>query len=127
MQRYAIFETAPMLEGLARDGCVFVTAAATPDQCGHARRAIDALEPLHWDETLHFHPGEVTVAPPCSTQTIGLRLMREAGYDPDAMVSVMQKLEQASGGSRQPPFAGTHAGSANRIACIREQLAKPVQ
>ncbi|MDB5865042.1 MAG: dioxygenase [Betaproteobacteria bacterium] len=51
MQRYAIFETAAMLEGLARDGCVFVPAAATPEQCSHARRAIDALEPIHWDET----------------------------------------------------------------------------
>jgi predicted Zn-dependent protease len=61
------------------------------------------------------------------SDTLGLRLMREAGYDPHAMVSVMQKLEQASGGSRQPEFASTHPSPANRIARIREQLEKPAQ
>ena len=61
------------------------------------------------------------------SDTLGLRLMREAGYDPRAMVTVMQKLEQASGGSRQPEFASTHPSPANRIARIREQLEKPPQ
>jgi beta-barrel assembly-enhancing protease len=59
------------------------------------------------------------------SDTLGLRLMREAGYDPRAMLSVMQKLEKASGGSRQPEFASTHPSPANRIARIREQLEKP--
>jgi predicted Zn-dependent protease len=53
--------------------------------------------------------------------------MREAGYDPDAMVSVMQKLEQASGGSCPRQFASTHPSSQNRIARIDDQLAKPLQ
>ena len=56
--------------------------------------------------------------------TLGLRLTREAGYDPRAMISVMQVLESASGGSRQPEFASTHPSPANRIDRIREQLAK---
>jgi predicted Zn-dependent protease len=55
---------------------------------------------------------------------LGLRLTREAGYDPRAMISVMQKLEKASGGSRQPEFASTHPSPANRIQRIREQLEK---
>ena len=59
------------------------------------------------------------------SDTLGLRLMREAGYDPRAMISVMQKLEKASGGSRQPEFASTHPSPANRVARIREQLEKP--
>ena len=59
------------------------------------------------------------------SDTLGLRLMRDAGYDPRAMVTVMQKLEKASGGSRQPEFASTHPSPANRIARIREQLEKP--
>jgi predicted Zn-dependent protease len=61
------------------------------------------------------------------SDSIGLRLMREAGYDPRAMVSVMQKLEQASGGSRMPEFASTHPSPANRVARIKEQLDKPAQ
>ena len=59
------------------------------------------------------------------SDTLGLRLMREAGYDPRAMITVMQKLEKASGGSRQPEFASTHPSPSNRIARIREQLEKP--
>src|SRR6185295_8351023 len=39
---------------------------------------------------------------------LGLRLTREAGFDPRAMIAVMQKLEKASGGGRQPEFASTH-------------------
>jgi predicted Zn-dependent protease len=55
---------------------------------------------------------------------LGLRLMREAGYDPRAMITVMQKLEKASGGSRQPEFASTHPSPANRQQRIREHLEK---
>ena len=56
--------------------------------------------------------------------TLGLRLMREAGYDPRAMISVMQVLEKASGGSRTPEFASTHPSPANRVERIKEQLSK---
>lgn len=58
------------------------------------------------------------------SDSLGLRLMREAGYDPRAMIAVMQALENASGGSRQPEFASTHPSSANRIGRIKEQLEK---
>lgn len=58
------------------------------------------------------------------SDTLGLRLMREAGYDPRAMIRVMQVLEKASGGSSQPEFASTHPSPANRIQRIREQLEK---
>jgi beta-barrel assembly-enhancing protease len=58
------------------------------------------------------------------SDALGLRLVREAGYDPSAMIRVMQVLEEASGGSGQPEFASTHPSSANRIARIREHLEK---
>ena len=58
------------------------------------------------------------------SDTLGLRLMREAGYDPRAMITVMQVLEKASGGSRQPEFASTHPSPANRIEKIKEHLEK---
>jgi predicted Zn-dependent protease len=56
--------------------------------------------------------------------SLGLRLSREAGYDPRAMISVMQKLQKASGGGRQPEFASTHPSPSNRIQRIKEQLDK---
>ncbi|MEN3353581.1 MAG: hypothetical protein V7640_1739 [Betaproteobacteria bacterium] len=59
--------------------------------------------------------------------SLGLRLAREARYDPRAMISVMQKLEKASGGGRQPEFASTHPSPTNRIQRIKEQLDKTPQ
>jgi len=59
--------------------------------------------------------------------SLGLRLTREAGYDPRAMITVMQVLEKASGGARQPEFASTHPSPGNRIQRIKEQLAKMQQ
>jgi predicted Zn-dependent protease len=58
------------------------------------------------------------------SDALGLRLMREAGYDPRALISVMQKLEKASGGSRQPEFASSHPNPGNRIQRIKEELAR---
>lgn len=58
------------------------------------------------------------------SDALGLRLMREAGYDPKAMIGVMQALEKASGGSRQPEFASTHPNPGNRTQKIREELQK---
>jgi predicted Zn-dependent protease len=56
--------------------------------------------------------------------SLGLRLMQEAQFDPRAMIGVMQTLERASGGSRQPEFASTHPNPGNRIAHIKAELAK---
>ena len=58
------------------------------------------------------------------SDALGLRLMREAGYDARAMITVMQKLEKASGGSRQPEFASTHPNPGKRTQKIREELQK---
>jgi predicted Zn-dependent protease len=58
------------------------------------------------------------------SDALGLRLIDEAGYDARAMIAVMQALEKASGGSRQPEFASTHPSPGNRIERIKEHLAK---
>jgi predicted Zn-dependent protease len=55
---------------------------------------------------------------------LGLRIMAEAGYDPRAMVRVMEVLASASGGSRQPEFFSTHPAPEDRAARIREEIAK---
>lgn len=55
---------------------------------------------------------------------LGLRIMAEAGYDPRAMIRVMEVLAQASGGSRQPEFMSTHPAPENRAARIQEEIAK---
>jgi predicted Zn-dependent protease len=54
----------------------------------------------------------------------GVRIMAEAGYDPRALMRVMEVLAKASGGSRQPEFVSTHPAPENRAARIKEAIAK---
>lgn len=54
---------------------------------------------------------------------LGVRFMSEAGYDPRAMVGVMEILDQASSGSpRGPDFLQTHPAPQNRIPLIKEEI-----
>jgi beta-barrel assembly-enhancing protease len=55
---------------------------------------------------------------------LGLQIMAGAGYDPRAMIRVMEVLAQASGGSRQPEFFSTHPAPEDRAARIRKEIAK---
>lgn len=54
----------------------------------------------------------------------GVRLMIEAGYDPQALVGVMDILEQASGGQSVPEFQSTHPSPENRRGRIMESIDK---
>lgn len=55
---------------------------------------------------------------------LGVRFMAEAGYDPNALISVMDILEEASGGSRVPEFQSTHPSPENRREKIKEAIRK---
>jgi len=54
----------------------------------------------------------------------GVRLTSKAGYDPRAMIDVMEILARAAGTNRPPEFLSTHPTSENRIARIREAIAR---
>ncbi len=53
---------------------------------------------------------------------IGVRIMAESGYDPSAMIGVMEILAEASGGSGQPEFFSTHPNPDNRIQKIQSAI-----
>lgn len=55
---------------------------------------------------------------------LGVRFMTESGYNPEALIGVMQILEKASSGNQQPEFLSTHPSPANRIEHIKESIAK---
>lgn len=54
----------------------------------------------------------------------GVRLMLEAGYNPEHLIGVMDILEKASGGSRVPEFQSTHPSPENRREKIQEAIDK---
>jgi predicted Zn-dependent protease len=56
------------------------------------------------------------------SDTLGLRFMAQAGYDPRAMVGVMKVLGAAGGGRRQPEFFSTHPNPKNRIEVIEQTI-----
>lgn len=53
---------------------------------------------------------------------LGVRFLADAGYDPRALIRVMEALEQASGGARQPEFMSTHPDPGNRIEEIQRAI-----
>lgn len=55
---------------------------------------------------------------------LGVRFMADAGYDPRAMLRVMEILAQASEGNRPPEFFSTHPNPENRIQRIQEAIAE---
>lgn len=56
---------------------------------------------------------------------LGVRFISQAGYNPEALISVMDILEKASGGAGgQPEFMSTHPSPDNRRERIREAIEK---
>lgn len=54
---------------------------------------------------------------------LGVRFMAEAGYDPTALIGVMEILAEASSGNQQPEFFSTHPDPGNRIGQIEALIA----
>jgi len=58
------------------------------------------------------------------SDALGVRFLIDAGYDPEAMIGVMEILAKAAGGSKQPEFMSTHPAPENRAERIRELIVK---
>jgi len=54
---------------------------------------------------------------------IGLELATRAGYDPDAAVTLWQKMAEVGGGGRPAEFLSTHPSPANRQAALAAMTA----
>lgn len=58
------------------------------------------------------------------SDALGVRFMLQAGYDPEALIGVMEILAEASGGGRQSDFMSSHPSPENRMEHIREVIAR---
>jgi len=56
------------------------------------------------------------------SDSLGVCIMIDAGYDPQGMIGVQEVLRDASGGQRQPEFFSSHPDPGNRIAEIEEAI-----
>lgn len=59
------------------------------------------------------------------SDSLGVRFLAEAGYDPRALIRVMEVLEQAGEGQAQPPeFFSTHPNPSQRLERIQQAIAQ---
>ncbi|WP_395745051.1 M48 family metalloprotease [Prosthecobacter sp.] len=58
------------------------------------------------------------------SDALGVRFMMQAGYNPEALIGVMEILAQVSGGASRSDFMSSHPNPANRMEHIREVIAK---
>ena len=56
------------------------------------------------------------------SDTLGVRFMSQAGYDPRAMVAVQEMLAAESGGNAPPEMMSTHPSAPNRINTIQAAI-----
>ena len=54
--------------------------------------------------------------------TLGVRFLVEAGYDPEALIGVMQILKDSAGSGGQPEILSTHPDPGNRMESIRAEI-----
>jgi len=68
---------------------------------------------------LRFTRGDETEA-----DKLGVRFLMEAGYQPEAMIKVMEILKRVAGSGRQMEIMSTHPDPENRIGQIKKEIAR---
>lgn len=58
------------------------------------------------------------------SDALGVRFMMQAGYNPEALIGVMEILAEASGGAGGSDFMSSHPSPENRMEKIREVIAR---
>lgn len=56
------------------------------------------------------------------SDNLGVKIMLDSGFEPEALIKVMEILKEAAGPNRVPEFQSTHPDPENRIEKIREAI-----
>lgn len=56
------------------------------------------------------------------SDNLGVRFMLESGYQPEALIQVMEVLKEASGGGSRDEFSSSHPSPENRVEKIKEAI-----
>jgi predicted Zn-dependent protease len=94
-------------------------AASDPNSPGSGQRAAMVASMVGQLTTLRYGRDDEL-----ESDTLGIRFMSDAGFDPRAMIGVMDILERASGGrGRGPEWLQTHPNPGNRRESIQRVIA----
>ncbi len=96
-----------------------VTASSDPNSSGSAQRAAQIAAMVGNLVNMKFGREDEL-----QSDRLGVQFMADSGYDPRALIGVMQILEAASGGGSQPEFLSTHPNPGNRVAEIEAAIAE---
>lgn len=58
------------------------------------------------------------------SDAIGLKLMSEAGFDPQQSINLWENMAKASGGNQPPEILSTHPSNATRIQNLKTEIAR---
>jgi predicted Zn-dependent protease len=94
-------------------GLIGAAGVAGSDDDGHGQQTAQMAALVAQMVQLKYGRGDEIQA-----DTLGVRLMSQAGYDPRALLQVMRVLSEASGSDRAPEFMSTHPDPGNRSQVI---------
>ena len=122
-----IFLTAGMAARLRTEGefaAVLAHALAHVAE-RHPTRRVDQQDPRS-PEALIARAFDVTYTPGEEAQadTLAVGFMAEAGYDPRALIGVMETLQRAAAGGNSPAFFNTHPNPDRRIEHLQRAIEK---
>ncbi|HET7498982.1 MAG TPA: M48 family metallopeptidase [Candidatus Eisenbacteria bacterium] len=95
-------------------GLIGAAGVAGSDDQGGGQRSAQLAALVAQMVQLRYGRGAET-----QSDTLGVRFMTEAGYDPRAMLEVMRILSESSGPGREPEFMSTHPDPGNRSQVIQ--------
>jgi predicted Zn-dependent protease len=108
-----------MAKGQLGQMLVVATGVGASDERGRGAMATAAAAMANQMAQLKYGRQDET-----ESDTYGLKLMEQAGYDPRGMLAVMQVLKEAGGGRKQPEFLMSHPLPENRLEEIRQTIAR---
>jgi predicted Zn-dependent protease len=94
-------------------GLIGAAGVAGSDEYGHGQQTAQLAALAAQMVQLKYGRGDEIAA-----DTLGVRFMAQAGYDPRALLQVMRVLSESSGPSRGPEFMSTHPDPGNRSQVI---------
>lgn len=98
-------------------GLIGAAGVAGSDESGHGQQAAQMAAFVAQMVQLKYGRGDEIQG-----DTLGVRFMAQAGYDPRALLQVMRVLSEASQAGRAPEFMSTHPDPGNRSQVINAAI-----